>query len=191
MAIVTAILVIGFGAMAFFVTPARVTVSSGVETTTWMTPIPMIIFPLAIIILLAVGFALTPLIRNTLKMGSIYAVTDRRALIIAGKSVQSYGEKDIQFIERRMRGENTGDIIFKREPHSHMGYYGGSVLASRAGTNDIGFFGIRNVREVEALMLETFRPDQVYAKRKHSEMDEDFFEDDDVYANMDESAHSE
>lgn len=87
---------------------------------------------------------------------TIYAVTDRRALIIRPDRVQSYGPRDIQFIERRMRRNGRGDILFAREPGAASGYY-----AARPNPMSVGFFGIEDSRAVEALMLEVFRPVEV------------------------------
>jgi hypothetical protein len=88
---------------------------------------------------------------------TIYAVTNRRALILNRRNVQSYGENDIEFIERQMRSANKGDIIFKRESRHRAAYYGEGVYGTEHYNEPIGFFGIDNPREVEALMLHTFR----------------------------------
>lgn len=77
---------------------------------------------------------------------TIYAVTDRRALIIkpgfGGKTVQSYNH--IEQIERRELSGGKGDLIFASETQP---------ARSRARQRKIGFFGIANPREVEQLML--------------------------------------
>jgi hypothetical protein len=82
---------------------------------------------------------------------TIYAVTDRRALIIkprlGGKIVQSYNR--VAEVERRELGGGSGDLIFGSE----------TVVRGRASarlkTRKIGFFGIANVREVERLLLDS------------------------------------
>ncbi len=88
-----------------------------------------------------------------------YAITDRRALILTAQSVQSYSAKDMQFIERRMRDGDRGDLIFQRETWAAPGYYSSRMYSPRRYERQIGFFDIPNVRQVEALMLETFHED--------------------------------
>jgi hypothetical protein len=77
---------------------------------------------------------------------TIYAVTDRRALIIkpkfGGRIIQSYNR--IQNIERRELSGGKGDLIFASETQP---------TRSRARSRKVGFFGIPNAREVEQLML--------------------------------------
>ena len=77
---------------------------------------------------------------------TIYAVTNRRALIIkprfGGRTVQSYNR--IQQIERRELSGGKGDLIFASEPQP---------ARSRTKASKVGFFGITNPRAVEQLML--------------------------------------
>ncbi|MBL8155758.1 MAG: hypothetical protein JNM70_16360 [Anaerolineae bacterium] len=98
---------------------------------------------------------------------TVYAVTDRRALILDGNSVQSYGARDIEFIERRMGRYGRGDILFAREVHpSGAAMWGTGGFSRRAVEMSVGFFGIEDARAVEALMLEVFRPVEVYGGDK-------------------------
>ena len=84
---------------------------------------------------------------------TVYGLTDQRAIIIkptlSGKKVESY--PDSEQIERHDLADGKGDLIFHKER---------IVYRRRGGTRSrqrkIGFFGIDNVREVEALMLKTF-----------------------------------
>lgn len=99
----------------------------------------------------------------------IYAITNRRAMIVQRKNVRSFGEKDLEFIERRMGRHGHGDIIFKYDNRVGYGYYGASTTNQVA----VGFIGIENAREVEALMLETFRAGQAPAHRAEAVIDED------------------
>ena len=135
---------------------------------------------LAAVLLMSLVSLLSSPVRNYLKAGrTIYAITDRRALIISGilsQSVQSYGKNDIQFIERKKHGGNTGDIIFDREHHTRERMYGGPSSYSVP----VGFLSIPNVREVEALMLETFRSGAGFDKPKRSRL-EDEYTDEEVY----------
>jgi len=105
--------------------------------------------------LIAAGASVVQNLR--LNKHGIYVITDQRVLIIGNRAVQSYGENDIDFIERQMRSNGKGDIIFKRVPRTRGAYYGSGMYGSRLYDEPIGFFGIDNPREVEALMLQTFR----------------------------------
>ena len=142
------------------------------------TAFPWIAVMIATLIVLGLLVAIMPAItRMKNAKNAIYAITDRRLLMISGNSVQSYGERDIQFIERKMHKDGTGDITFRRETQTRTGYYGGSVFAPQSHTTSVGFFGVEDPQEVEALMLETFRPDGAQ-KRKH---DENWDEDDEYF----------
>lgn len=98
--------------------------------------------------------------------GTIYTITDRRVLMLSGRSVRSYGPNDIELVERRMHGER-GDVIFRYETRIRR-----SQNRTRSYEEPVGFFDIEHPREVEALMLETFRgagtDDPFFDKPKHS-----------------------
>lgn len=102
------------------------------------------LFPLFGLIFVFVGLALifTPFLNSAQAAQTIYAVTDRRLLIIEGQSTQSYLPRDIERLERR--GEEQGDVIFARK--LRRGSKG------RTYETEIGFFGIQNPREVERLI---------------------------------------
>ena len=90
-----------------------------------------------------------------------YAITDRRILMLSGlfsTAVTSYGGQDIERIERRTRGGGSGDLIFRYE--QQLRYNNRGNRRARYDNVPVGFFGIPDVREVEALLLETFRPDE-------------------------------
>jgi hypothetical protein len=80
---------------------------------------------------------------------TIYAITDRRALIIkpkrGGRVVETY--RTSGQIERRDLGGGRGDLLFASEidPRSRRDYR----------IRKVGFFGVERVREVERLMLST------------------------------------
>jgi len=121
-------------------------------------PVGIMFIPFFIV--LAVVFL--PLLYRLFMSGrTTYAITDRRVLIMQNRTVTSYGPDDLHFIERRMHGQDRGDLIFARQ-------MSGSTTSSRSTwSEDIGFFGIDNVRAVEALMLKTFRGEgEEAAKRK-------------------------
>lgn len=81
---------------------------------------------------------------------TVYAVTNRRALIIKpklrGKIVRSYSR--IGQVERRDRSGGSGDLIFGSETEAR------GRASHRLRTRKIGFYGIANVREVERLLLD-------------------------------------
>ena len=119
-------------------------------------------FTLIPLIFLGVGLwqVAHPLVEYLKANSTVYAVTNRRAIIASGlfaRSVQSYSPTQMQFIDTRVHGSGTGDIIFRREERprrvvtvTNFGYSG------RYYTAETGFFGVRNPREVEALMLDLF-----------------------------------
>lgn len=83
---------------------------------------------------------------------TVYAITNRRALVISfgrAKSVQSYFEQDVCDISRVERADGSGNIIFRTEETTDR--KGNSRL------NQIGFFGIPEVRRVERVLLDAFK----------------------------------
>lgn len=117
----------------------------------WLT---VSVLPIMLIVILAVFFTVW---RTQNNVADLYAISDRRAMIFRKKSVQSFGSQDLHFIERKINRNGTGDIIFNREYYQRMTMAGTTPVQTRE-TETIGFFGIENPAEVEALMLETFRP---------------------------------
>lgn len=88
-----------------------------------------------------------------------YAVTSNRALIMGGlfsNSTKSYGPHQMEFIEMTMNGNGTGNIIFDREMRTSSYRNRSGFRRTRQYTVDVGFFGVHNPREVEALMLREF-----------------------------------
>ena len=87
---------------------------------------------------------------------TLYAVTDRRAIIIRrGFSVRisSYKAEQVGEHSKRLRNDGSGDLIFDQ------------LVDWSAGQSDngrplrkVGFFGIENVNEVEDLLNEIGRP---------------------------------
>ena len=150
------------GMMAFIFTSR----AGGATATSSSTPIilPILIF----LMILGIAVAL-PLWKMNQGKNTVYAITDRRILMISGNSVQSFGGQDIQFVRRKMHRDGTGNITFRTDTSSSMGYYGGGLFASRNQNKDVGFLGISDPHEVEALMLDTFRPETHTGKRKHDD----------------------
>lgn len=84
---------------------------------------------------------------------TVYGLTDQRAILIKptlnGKKVESYTDSDT--IERHDIANGKGDLVFRQE----RSFYRQSGR-TRTRIRKIGFFGIDNVQEVEALMLRVF-----------------------------------
>lgn len=142
---------------------------------------PMVVFLVIAIAVFTALFAAVgiPLMQARAGRNLIYAITDRRILMIGKNSVQSYGEQDIQFIKRKMNRDGTGDITFREESQTSTGYYGATVFANRTVAAPVGFYGVPDPHDVEALMLETFRPETYARKQKNDDLweEEEYFED--------------
>jgi hypothetical protein len=81
---------------------------------------------------------------------TVYALTNRRAIIITGgksKTIQSYTSKDIGIIERTERANGKGDLIF-------------AIESASKSTQKIGFMSINDARRVERLMLDVFKKEE-------------------------------
>jgi hypothetical protein len=107
---------------------------------------------------------LQPVFHYIMALRTIYAITNRRIITLKkglNTQVVSFGERDIDRIERRDRSNGKGDIIIGYEER---------VRRTKNGTHrynvPIGLFGIDNVREVEALLLETFHSDENHDDEK-------------------------
>lgn len=151
------VIMLGLGLMAFLLV-------SGDTGSSWT---PVSIVP-AIFIIAAAAIAVTRAQQNQSR-ADLYAVTNRRAIILRKKSVQSFSSEDLRFIERKMHRDGTGDIIFNREYYQRMTMAGTTPVQTNE-TQELGFFGIENPLEVEALMLETFRSKE---PKKHRLLDEE------------------
>lgn len=129
------------------------------------------------IIMIVVGLAVFMIRQQQAPQADLYVITNRRSMILRKKSVQSFSAEDLRFIERRMHKNGTGDIIFNREYYQRMTMAMTTPLRTRE-SKAIGFFGVENPVEVEALMLETFRSD---ADTKHKLDDDSIHETYDYY----------
>jgi hypothetical protein len=102
-------------------------------------------------LLVGLGMVSSPLWIHRKGSQTVYAVTDKRLLIIKGgasRSVQSFDESSIGNIERVERPNGSGDIIFAQQVQNYQSSGG----HSRTSTERIGFFGIPDVRSVEKLV---------------------------------------
>lgn len=103
-------------------------------------------FPLFGLIFLVVGLGLLFSPLTAMKRGSstVYAVTDRRLIVLESGKVLSYSPSDLQTLERRDTPDGRGDLVFQRRTsYSSEGH---------SSVREIGFFGIPNPREVERLV---------------------------------------
>jgi hypothetical protein len=112
-----------------------------------MTPFQF--FPLFGIPFLIVGFGIltSPLWAYLTAKSTVYAVTDRRAMIMVGwprAAVQSYGPADIRDLQRVEGADGRGTLMFASQVWTGNN---GFPRSSR-----IGFVGISDVRAVEQLI---------------------------------------
>lgn len=90
---------------------------------------------------------------------TVYAVTDRRLLIIRdGRSrrVRSFQPADIASLERRERPDGSGDVIFGQETviRDDLRLRRDGPPSHRVRRNEIGFFGVADVQRVEQAIRE-------------------------------------
>jgi hypothetical protein len=92
---------------------------------------------------------------------TVYAISNRRAMIISGtraRKIQSFAGPDIGLIERTERTNGKRDVMF-------------ATITANKNTQRIGFIGIMEARRVEQLLLDTFKrneedkPAEDYASR--------------------------
>ena len=83
----------------------------------------------------------------------VYAISDQRLLIIRNLltyKVTSYGPEDIDVIERRDNRDGSGDLVFRREETRKLRHHKDPYGKRRVGEREVGFFGVPDVRRVEA-----------------------------------------
>lgn len=133
-----------------------------------MMSMPFSLFGLVQPVLAVAGLALaaTPLWAFFAANRTWYAVTDQRVLIINGgitSSTVSYGPEDIECVERRNNFSGSGDVIFRHETRARTSPDTHGHSHSTLHRVPVGFFGIQNAREVEALLMEFAFNDAVTA----------------------------
>lgn len=114
-------------------------------------PGPFLFFPLFGVpfVLVGLGILLSPLWAYLSARTTVYAVTDKRALIVNGgfnRSVQSYSGSEIGDLVRVEGPDGRGSLMFGSIP-----FVTRSGFTSRSR---VGFVGIPNVRQVEELIRE-------------------------------------
>ena len=112
-------------------------------------PGPMSLFGLFGVpfILVGLGMLTSPYWLYKKAKQTVYALTNRRAMIITGastKKIQSFTGNDMGAIERTERSNGTGDVNF-------------ATMVGKKSDVTVGFMGIADARRVERLMLDTFK----------------------------------
>ncbi|MFH0965972.1 MAG: hypothetical protein V2A58_18385 [Planctomycetota bacterium] len=100
-------------------------------------------------VLIGLGMLSSPLWAMRKAKRTVYVLTDRRAILLEGgrsAKIRSFGPEQLESVERRERGDGSGDILFS------------GVVTFAANTQQatmpIGFLGVPNVRETERLLHE-------------------------------------
>jgi hypothetical protein len=108
------------------------------------------VFPLFALpfLLIGVGVILMPLWVYVKGRSGVYAVTNRRVMLISGttsRSVKSIIPTDIAEVDHRERPDGTGDVLIRTN----------SVMRTNNGTTQmtVGLFGVPNVKEVAGLVM--------------------------------------
>jgi hypothetical protein len=83
---------------------------------------------------------------------TVYAITNQRAIIAVKKGsvidIQSFREDKLRDINKRIRSDGSGDLIFERQvSHHHSRKHG-----THEHTKEIGFFGIPAVNQVQDII---------------------------------------
>jgi len=101
-----------------------------------------------IVALAGVRMLLSPLVAWWDARHTLYAITDRRAILIRdllrGLTLQSFAGETLTGVVRRERRSGFGDLIFERE--ASKGAKGRTIY------RDVGFLGIRDPWSVERLL---------------------------------------
>ncbi|MFG0285671.1 MAG: hypothetical protein ACF8R7_14730 [Phycisphaerales bacterium JB039] len=113
-----------------------------------------IIFPLFGLpfILVGLGLVTAPFWSRRAARKTLYALTDRRAILweggFRGQKVTSFGPEILDEMSRTQRDDGSGDLIFRQRE-----VYTGSDRRSRAKSE--GFLAVHAVRDLEKLVRQT------------------------------------
>lgn len=99
-------------------------------------------------LLIGLGVMLMPLWVYLKGRSGVYAVTNRRVMLISGtstRSVKSITPTDIAEVDHRERSDGTGDVLIRTN----------TVVRTNNGTTQItvGLFGVPDVKEVAGLVM--------------------------------------
>jgi hypothetical protein len=123
-----------------------IVMASGLTKGVPKTAGPWMLFPLFGIpfLLVGLGVMLGPLWVYLAARKTVYAVTEKRALIIVGGAVQSFTSADVGDISRFERSDGSGSVFFASR----------GIVTSNGFTRQarVGFEGIPDVRQVEKLI---------------------------------------
>ena len=105
-------------------------------------------------VLVGLGFLSQPIIAAARARKTVYAITDRRLLIITSGlrsvRVDSYPLDSINILERTDRANGYGDIVFHKETEPTRVVTGFLYYEKQGGgVTRTGFLGIPEVRKVE------------------------------------------
>lgn len=98
-------------------------------------------------VLIGLGMLTSPLWLRRRARRTVYALTDRRALILGGggwgsRAVRSFEPEKLRDLRRVQHRDGSGDVIFERTWSNHG--------RNADQTTDYGFLAVREVKDVEA-----------------------------------------
>lgn len=107
-------------------------------------------------LLVGLGMLTAPVWMRKAAARTVYAITDRRAIICRGKAlggveVSSFQPADLQTLTRVERADGGGDLVFRETVHTSYDSDGDR----RTTRTRVGFIGVAGVREVEAVLRQT------------------------------------
>ena len=144
---------------------------SSAHGATSAAPFPFALFPLFGIpfVLAGLGLLTSPLWLMRKASRTAYAITNKRVLILDGAAfrattIRSLGPEMLGDRTRTQSNDGSGDLIFTRASTiSLQSGYNSNLNSSfssynRGGTivNQVGFYGIPNVKSVDDLLRDTF-----------------------------------
>lgn len=138
----------------FIAAAALPILSDALRAEAWGARLFLLVFALPfVLVALALLCPLPWAIRKARR--TLYVVTDRRAITflrgICSTSIRSFGPEQLTDLERKEKEDGSGDITFM----SALKALGrGEPDARRASAEGLGFFGIENVNDVEAMLKE-------------------------------------
>lgn len=115
-------------------------------------------------VLIGLGMLSSPIWAKRAAGKTAYALTDKRAIIIAGKfnsmNVTSYHPEQLTQMDREQRADGTGSLIFERVVSTHTshrhnhgrGMHHGRSTRTHTTVTPKGFMHIKQVKQVEDLV---------------------------------------